>query len=57
MVEYVLCDMFTLSEEQRNIIGWAVTIGMSLGVSALTVLTVYCFYSCYKVIRNFSNKN
>lgn len=49
--------MFTLSEEQRNIIGWVVTIGMSLGVSALTVLTTYCFYSLYKVLKNFSNKN
>lgn len=49
--------MFTLSEEQRNIIGWVLTIGISLGVSALTVLTTYCFYSLYKVIKNFSNKN
>jgi len=57
MSDYVLYNMFTLSEEQRNIIGWVVTIAMSLGVSALTVLTTYCFYSLYKVIKNFSNKN
>jgi hypothetical protein len=57
MSDYILINMFTLSEEQRNIIGWVVTIGMSLGVSALTVLTTYCFYSLYKVIKNFSNKN
>ncbi len=48
--------MFTLSEEQRNIIGWVMTIGISLGVSALTVLTTYCFYSLYKLIKNFSKK-
>lgn len=46
--------MFTLSEEQRNIIGWVTTIGLSLGLSALTVLTTYCFYSLYRIIKNFS---
>ena len=54
--KYVLCDMFTLSEEQRNIIGWVITIGMSFGVGALSALTLYCFYSCYKVIKNFAKK-
>lgn len=54
--EYVLCDMFTLNEEQRNIIGWVVTIGMSLGVSALTVLTMYCIYSLYRVVKDFVKK-
>ena len=54
MTDYVLINMFTLSEEQRNIIGWVVTIGMSLGVSAFTVLTTYCLYCLYKVIKNFS---
>lgn len=54
MSEYVLWDMFTLSEEQRNIIGWVVTIGISFGVSALTVLTMYCIYSLYRIIKNFS---
>lgn len=46
--------MFTLSEEQHNIIGWVVTIGVSFGVSALTVLTMYCIYSLYRIIKNFS---
>ena len=54
MVEYIFCDMFTLSEEQHNIIGWVVTIGVSFGVSALTVLTMYCIYSLYRIIKNFS---
>ena len=57
MTDYVLINMFTLNEEQRNIIGWFVTIGMCLGVSAFTVLTTYCLYCLYKVIKNFSNKN
>ena len=48
--------MFTLNEEQRNIIGWVVTIGMSLGVSALTVLTMYCIYSLYRVVKDFVKK-
>jgi hypothetical protein len=54
MTDYVLINMFTLNEEQRNIIGWFVTIGMCLGVSAFTVLTTYCLYCLYKVIKNFS---
>jgi hypothetical protein len=48
--------MFILSEEQRNIIGWVITIGMSFGVGALSALTLYCFYSCYKIIKNFAKK-
>jgi hypothetical protein len=44
------------SEEQRNIIGWVATIGISLGLTALNVLIVYCFYCGFKIIKNFSKK-
>lgn len=49
--------MVTLSEEQRNIIGWVLTIGFSLGISGLSVLVMYCLYCCYKVIKKFSDRN
>lgn len=49
--------MVTLSEEQKNIIGWVITIGFSLGITALNALIMYCFYSSYKVIKKFSNKH
>jgi uncharacterized membrane protein YqjE len=48
--------MVTLSEEQRNIIGWVVTVGISVGLTALNILIVYCFYCVYRVIKNFSKR-
>ena len=49
--------MFSLNQEQLCIMGWVVTIGTSVIVSGLTLLLMYCLYCCYKVVKNFSNKN
>lgn len=48
--------MVTLSEEQRNIIGWVITVGFSLGIVALNLLILYLFYTSYKIIKNFAKK-
>lgn len=45
-----------INEEQRVIIGWAITIGTSCGLVALSSLVVYSIYALYRVIRNFSKK-
>jgi len=49
--------MFSMNQEQLNILGWVVTIGSSVIVIGLTLLLSYCLYYLYKVIKNFSNKN
>jgi uncharacterized membrane protein len=49
--------MFSLNQEQLNILGWVVTIGSSIIVMGMTLLLSYCLYYLYKVIKNFSNKN
>ncbi len=49
--------MFSLNQEQLCIMGWVVTVGCSIIMSGLTLLLTYCLYCCYKVVKNFSNKN
>jgi len=49
--------MFTLNEQQLCIMGWVATVGFSIIMSGLTLLLTYCLYCCYKVVKNFSNKN
>jgi uncharacterized membrane protein len=49
--------MLSLNESQLCILGWVVTIGTSVIVMGFTLLMMYCIYSLYKVIKNFSNKN
>ncbi len=49
--------MFSLNQEQLYIMGWVVTVGFSIIMSGLTLLLTYCLYCCYKVVKNFSNKN
>lgn len=48
--------MLSLNESQLCILGWIITIGSSVIVMGLTLLMVYCIYSLYKVIKNFSKK-
>lgn len=47
-------DMFT--EEQKVILGWVLTVCMSIGIIGLNFLIAYSFYCGYRVIKNFSKK-
>lgn len=44
------------SEEQLHIIGWVLSIGISLCITSLSVLTIYCVYVLFRLIKNFSKR-
>ena len=49
--------MVTLNIMQTSVLNWTITIGISLIITALTTLIMYCFYIIYKLIKNFSNRH
>lgn len=44
------------NEEQLHIIGWVLSIGISLFIGCVSALTVYCIYVLFRLVKNFSKR-
>lgn len=48
--------MLSFNESQLMVMGWVLTVGVSVITTCVVLLVMYCLYSLYKVVRNFGNK-
>lgn len=48
--------MLSFNENQLMVMGWVLTVGVSVITMCVTLLLIYCVYSLYRVVRNFGNK-
>jgi uncharacterized membrane protein len=48
--------MLSFNESQLMLLGWIITIGSSIIVMGMTLLVMYCIYSLYRIVKNFSKK-